>query len=99
MYEKILDLRIASPVTILNYAAFLKEHKYFEESFKVYERGVGIFKFPNALDIWLQYLSDFIERYGGSKIERLRDLFEQAVESVPPEYAYVLDLFSSIHQR
>lgn len=35
VYENILDLRIASPMTILNYATFLKEHNYFEESFKV----------------------------------------------------------------
>eukprot|EP01126_Amoeba_proteus_P060644 TRINITY_DN8048_c0_g2_i1.p1 TRINITY_DN8048_c0_g2~~TRINITY_DN8048_c0_g2_i1.p1 ORF type:complete len:711 (-),score=143.33 TRINITY_DN8048_c0_g2_i1:225-2357(-) len=92
VYEKILDLRIATPLIILNYSAFLKEHKYFEESFKVYERGVAIFKFPNALDIWLQYLQDFMERYGGSKLERLRDLFEQAVESAPSKYCTLLYL-------
>jgi len=93
VYEQILDLRIATPMTILNYAAFLKERKYFEESFKVYERGVAVFKFPNALDIWWTYLTSFIERYGGSKLERLRDIFEQAVEAAPSKYCAILYLF------
>lgn len=39
MYDRILDLRIATPQIVINYAMFLEEHKYFEESFKV--RGWG----------------------------------------------------------
>lgn len=35
MYDRILDLRIATPQIIINYALFLEEHTYFEESFKV----------------------------------------------------------------
>ncbi len=35
VYDKILDLRIANAQVIVNYAAFLEENKYFEESFKV----------------------------------------------------------------
>ncbi len=38
VYDKILELRIANAQIIINYAAFLEENKYFEESFKV--RGV-----------------------------------------------------------
>lgn len=38
VYDRILDLRIATPQIVINYAMFLEEHKYFEESFKV--RGV-----------------------------------------------------------
>lgn len=34
MYDKILELRIANAQIIVNYAAFLEENKYFEESFK-----------------------------------------------------------------
>lgn len=45
-----------------------------------------MFKFPNALDIWLAYLKDFIARYGGSKLERLRDMFDQACEAAPANY-------------
>lgn len=35
VYDKILELRIANAQVIVNYAAFLEENKYYEESFKV----------------------------------------------------------------
>lgn len=34
-YDQIIDLRIATPQIILNYALFLQENKYWEDSFKV----------------------------------------------------------------
>ncbi|KAJ7184232.1 hypothetical protein C8R46DRAFT_983231 [Mycena filopes] len=85
VYDKILELRIANAQVIINYAAFLEENKYFEESFKVYERGVELFTFPVSFEIWNIYLSKFVKRYGGSKLERARDLFEQALEKCPPK--------------
>ena len=36
VYQRILDLRIATPQLIMNYAIFLEEHNYFEEAFKVW---------------------------------------------------------------
>jgi pre-mRNA-splicing factor SYF1 len=35
VYDKIIDLKIANAQTIVNYAQFLEDNKYFEESFKV----------------------------------------------------------------
>ncbi|KAF8644139.1 hypothetical protein AX16_008666 [Volvariella volvacea WC 439] len=92
VYDKILELRIANAQIIINYAAFLEENHYFEESFKVYERGVELFTFPVAYEIWNVYLSKFINRYGGTKLERARDLFEQALEKCPPKLAKPLFL-------
>ncbi|KAG6535308.1 hypothetical protein ZIOFF_000273 [Zingiber officinale] len=83
VYERILDLRIATPQIILNYAFFLEENKYFEDAFKVYERGVKIFKYPHVKDIWVTYLSKFVKRYGKTKLERVRELFEHAIEQAP----------------
>lgn len=60
----------------------MQEHKYFEDAFKVYERGVQIFKYPHVKDIWVTYLSKFVKRYGRTKLERARELFEHAVEKV-----------------
>lgn len=91
-YEKILDLRVATPATILNYAKFLEENSHFEEAFKVYERGISVFKYPAALEVWITYIRKFVERYGGAKMERLRDLFEQAVGEVPSEFSHVIYL-------
>lgn len=59
------------------------------------------FKFPNVLPIWLEYLKKFVARYGDKKVERARDLFEQAIEKVSgigicvyfPEMAPTLILF------
>ncbi|CAL8465590.1 g5126 [Coccomyxa elongata] len=85
VYDRILDLRIATPQIVLNYALFLQENKYWEESFRVYERGVSLFKYPHVRDIWLAYLQQFVQRYGGTKLERARDLFKQALSQAPPE--------------
>ena len=35
VYDRIIDLRIATPQIIINFGMFLEEHKYFEEGFKV----------------------------------------------------------------
>ncbi|GJE86947.1 hypothetical protein PsYK624_030300 [Phanerochaete sordida] len=85
VYDKILELRIANAQIIVNYAAFLEENKYFEESFKVYERGAELFTYPVSFEIWNIYLAKFVKRYGGEKVERTRDLFEQALEKCPPK--------------
>lgn len=87
VYDKIIDLRIATPQIIINYAMFLEESNYFEEAFKAYEKGIALFKWPNVYDIWNTYLDKFITRYEGTKIERARDLFEQCVEKVPEKFA------------
>nr|GEU91190.1 pre-mRNA-splicing factor SYF1 [Tanacetum cinerariifolium] len=81
----IFDLRIAAPRIIINHAMLLEDHKYFEDAFKVYERGVKIFKYPLVKDIWVTYLSKFVKRYGKSKLERCRELFQHAVKMASAE--------------
>ncbi|KAI5983799.1 hypothetical protein EDD15DRAFT_2313680 [Pisolithus albus] len=85
VYDKIMELKIANAQIIVNYAAFLEENGYWEDSFKVYERGTEVFTYPISFEIWNIYLSKFIKRYGGTKLERARDLFEQALEKCPPK--------------
>ena len=63
VYDKIIELRIATPQIIINFGLYLEENNYFEEAFKVYEKGISLFKWPNVYDIWLRYLSQFIQRY------------------------------------
>jgi len=87
VYDRIIDLRIATPQIIINYALFLEENKYFEEAFKAYEKGVNVFKWPVVFDIWNTYLAKFLRRYGGIKLERARDLFEQCLEHCPSNYS------------
>ena len=90
VYDRIFELRIATPQTVVNYANLLEENKYFEESFKVYERGLDLFNYPVAFELWNLYLTKAVDRKIG--IERLRDLFEQAVEGCPHKFAKVLYL-------
>ena len=92
VYDHIIELKIATPQNIINYAAFLEEHKYFEESFKVYERGIDVFTYPVSFEIWNIYLSKFVKRYGATKLERARDLFEQALERCPEKFCRPLYL-------
>ncbi|XP_042907950.1 pre-mRNA-splicing factor syf1 homolog isoform X2 [Parasteatoda tepidariorum] len=87
VYDRIIDLRIATPQVIINYGLFLEENNYFEEAFKAYEKGISLFKWPNVYDIWNTYLVKFLKRYGGTKLERARDLFEQCLERCPAEFA------------
>ncbi|KAF2879813.1 hypothetical protein ILUMI_26340 [Ignelater luminosus] len=92
VYDRIIDLKIATPQIIINYGMFLEEHNYFEEAFRAYEKGISLFKWPNVYDIWNTYLTKFLKRYGGSKLERARDLFEQCLENCPSKFAKPLYL-------
>ena len=90
--------QVATPLMVLNYAAYLEERSFFEDAFRAFERGVMVrlrprplagcfalpvrlalqaFPWPHVKELWVAYLSKFVERYGGSKLERARDLFEQ----------------------
>ncbi|ODQ81049.1 hypothetical protein BABINDRAFT_160466 [Babjeviella inositovora NRRL Y-12698] len=80
-YESILRMKIATPVVIVNYANFLESVHRFEQSFTVYEKGVALFKFPVNYEIWNIYLSKVLARQAVVSNERIRDLFEQALES------------------
>ncbi|XP_068280688.1 pre-mRNA-splicing factor SYF1 isoform X1 [Nyctibius grandis] len=100
VYERILDLRIATPQIVINYGLFLEEHGYFEESFKAYERGIALFRWPNVAPVWHSYLGKFVTRYGGRKLERARDLFEQALDGCPPRYAKdIFLLYAGLEER
>lgn len=90
VYERIFELRIATPQTVVNYANLLEEHSYFEDSFKVYERGLDLFSYPVAFELWNLYLTKAVDCKIG--IERLRDLFEQALDGCPPKFAKPLYL-------
>ena len=60
-YERMLELRIATPQTVLNHTAFLQRTSHFEESFRVFERALstsgGPFdSWPHAHELWIAYL-------------------------------------------
>ena len=89
VYDRMMDLKVATPQTVLNYCSFLEKNYYFEESFRVYERALSLFNWPHCYDLWIIYLSKFIERYADTKVERTRDLFEQALIKWPKDHKNV----------
>lgn len=100
VYEKIIELKICTPQIIINYGMFLEENNYFEEAFCAYEKGVSLFKWPNVYDIWNIYLTKFLKRYGGKKLERARDLFEQCLDLCPSEFAkYFYLLYAKLEEE
>jgi pre-mRNA-splicing factor SYF1 len=99
-YDRCLALKVCTPAMLLSYAAYLEERKYFEESFRAFEKGVALFPWPNVKDIWIQYLTKFQERYGGTKLERTRDLFEQALAHCPAdECAPIFRMYAEMEEQ
>ena len=95
-YERVISLRVASPQTILNYAAFLEENKYFEESFRAFEKGISLFSFPHALPIWKMYLTKFVNRYKGAKLNApviyLKNVARLFLQTLQKTGAYVCEI-------
>lgn len=81
-YDRALQIKVATPLMVLNYASYLEERQYFEKAFRAYEKGLALFTWPHSRDIWFTYIPKFTSR--SSKVERARDLFEQALASNPP---------------
>lgn len=72
--------KVITPLILLNYAEFLDKNHYYEESFKIYEHGLTLFNWPGLYEIWIMYITKFIERYQGNKLERTRDMFEKVLD-------------------
>ncbi|ODV92359.1 hypothetical protein CANCADRAFT_30533 [Tortispora caseinolytica NRRL Y-17796] len=88
--DQMFTLKIATVGSVARYAQALQDYGYFEDSFKVYEQGIAIFAYPAAFELWNVYLIRAMER--NLPIERMRQLFEQALIDCPAElskYIYI----------
>lgn len=85
-YDRAMEIKIATPKMILNYVGFLEDNHLFEDGFRIFERAVTLFSYPHSFPIWIAYLDKFMLRYEGTKLERLRDLFEESVKNLPKEF-------------
>ncbi|ORZ33401.1 hypothetical protein BCR44DRAFT_1438412 [Catenaria anguillulae PL171] len=63
-YDSMLSLKIATPQVVVNYALYLESQGYWEDAFKVYERGIALFPYPIAQDLWAVYIPKFMRRFG-----------------------------------
>lgn len=82
-HTRMLDARVATPSSILHGAEYLEERRLFERAFRLYDRAATALAWPESVQIWVIYLSKFVERYGSKRVERARDLFEEAILSAP----------------
>ncbi|KAA0150252.1 hypothetical protein FNF31_07060 [Cafeteria roenbergensis] len=86
-YDRALELGVATPRMVLSFADWLSGQGYHERSFRAFERGLAAFPWPQAGELWSAYLSRFVERYKGTKVERTRALFQEALAAAPPAQA------------
>ena len=96
-YNAALERKVATPNHVLHFAAYLRDLKYFEESFTAYEKGVELFTFESnetaSLILWKDYLDHFVDRYEGTQMARTRELYDRCLSSCPPKYS--TDIFLS----
>jgi pre-mRNA-splicing factor SYF1 len=98
-FDHVIERKIATPLMILNYASMLQQRNKFEESFKVFERATTMFPWPNSYEIWLTYISTFIQVVGGTKVERVRHLFEECLKDCPSEKSRIFLLMFADYEE
>jgi hypothetical protein len=47
-----------------------------------WQKGVAACRYPHVEPIWQAYLTSFVDRHKGGKLERARDLFSQVQPAV-----------------
>jgi pre-mRNA-splicing factor SYF1 len=77
IYDAMMEHRVVTVQSILNYAQFEKDRFLFEKAAQVLERGISLFSWPHCRDIWLMYLGIADQRKFST--ERMRDLYQQVL--------------------
>lgn len=80
-YDKCLELNVATPSLVLSYCRHLSESD--EEAFKVLERAIDMFTWPHVYELWIYYLKRAVDSLKGRKLERVRELFQKCLRSLP----------------
>ena len=79
IYNKMIEYKIANIETIFNFIIYLEKIKYYEKIYNIYEQSIELFTWPNAYDICLCYLVDFINHYKNEKSEIFRDIIQNII--------------------
>ncbi|KAG7660426.1 SYF1 [[Candida] subhashii] len=99
-YDQLIKLKIATVKNIISYAEFLENWQYYERSLTIYERGLKIFQDPIIkYEIWKVYIAKIINSPITIEIERVRDLFENCLDDIPPHLMKpILIIYSKYEQ-
>ena len=85
MVRHLRKLGMAGPQHFIKEAiAFAKDLDY-ERAFKAHEIAISLSKAPEVLGLWMELLTGFVQRFGKSKPEETRSLFERILERIPAE--------------
>ncbi|SPJ11555.1 pre-mRNA-splicing factor SYF1, putative [Plasmodium sp. DRC-Itaito] len=93
MFDFLYHSKCITVKMVLTLATYLYERKYFNESFKVYEKALSVFHYPYVYPIYVNYINKYIHRYKDKNISYVRDLFKQAIYGndnktyIPKEFA------------
>ncbi|GFE55314.1 pre-mRNA-splicing factor SYF1 [Babesia ovis] len=107
-FDLMVELKVVTPQIALNFAMYLEDHKYFEAAFSAFEKCVALFRWPQLYYLYLPYLTKFVKRYRGSKLERAREIFDQCIHSggngkagdVPAQYVkYLYFLYAHMEEE
>ena len=79
IYTKMIEYKIANIETIFNFIIYLEKIKNYEKIYNTYEQSLDLFNWPNAYDICICYLVDFINHYKNEKIEIFRDIIQNII--------------------
>ena len=79
IYTKMIEYKIANIETIFNFIIYLEKIKNYEKIYNIYEQSLDLFSWPNAYDICLCYLVDYINYYKNEKIEIFRDIIKNII--------------------
>jgi len=58
-----------------------------------------MFPWPNSYEIWLTYISTFIQVVGGTKVERVRHLFEECLTECPSDLSQIFLLMYADYEE
>ena len=79
IYNKMIEYKIANIETIFNFIIYLEKIKNYDKIYNIYEQSLELFSWPNAYDICICYLVDFINHYKNEKIEIFRDIIQNII--------------------
>ena len=99
VYDSMIDTKLATIRSVLHYSSWEWNANYFEKSFQVMERSLGIFPWPHCKSLWFTYSKNLTDRYRNLKgsvdrghmedffpFDRVRDVFERCLSSSPAEF-------------
>jgi pre-mRNA-splicing factor SYF1 len=98
LFERCLASRVATLRHIVAYATFCGQNDQPDEMFRTFEKGIATTGWPHCASLWMRYLHSFVQHYGGTKRERTRDLFEEAVKDAPETEFNVFLLYAKFEE-